>query len=310
MNKRFMYLIPIAVILLVSLACTITLGGPTGPSQQDLMNTAVAQTLAAGNQQNPTLVPPPQATTVQLPTLIPVTPPTLIPLPCNKASAISETYPDNTVLSSNTNFVKSWRLQNIGTCTWNANYKIVFSSGDLLGANATNNFTFSAAPGEVRDFNVNMKSPAAAGTYKGIWKLQGDDGQFFATVWVQIIVQPAAPPSKPDMIISEFSLNPAIPTMGQNVHVRVGAYNQGNAAAGAFIVRWYGLSTFTNPSCSWALPGMVAHGGQILECNFVFSSWYPINKTTIVYIDHDNQVAESNEGNNSASKSPFGVNSP
>ena len=158
------------------------------------MSTAVAQTLAAGNQQNPTLPPPPQATTaipVQLPTLTPVAP---TPLPCNKALSISETYPDNTVLSPNTNFVKSWRLQNIGTCTWNTNYKIVFYSGDLMSANAANNFNFTGTSGEIRDINVNMKAPAAAGTYKGNWKLQGDDGQFFGTVWVQIIVQPAAPP--------------------------------------------------------------------------------------------------------------------
>ena len=235
MKKSFRLLLPIFIVLLISLACTITLGAPAGPSQQDLMNTAVAQTLAALNQQNPTLTPTPQATTAtpaQLPTLTPLGPPTLTPLPCNKAKSVSETYPDNTVISPNTNFVKSWRLQNIGTCTWNANYKIVFSSGDLMGANAANNFNFTGAPGETRDININMKAPAAAGTYKGIWKLQGDDGQPFATVWAQIVVQPAvlAAPAVPvshtipltaisaegGSILSSGTVYAALPNVGDN----------------------------------------------------------------------------------------------
>ena len=62
-----------------------------------------------------------------------------------------------------------------------------------MGANADNNFNFTGAPGEIRDINVSMKAPAAAGTYKGNWMLQGDDGQFYARIWAQImIVQPDA----------------------------------------------------------------------------------------------------------------------
>jgi hypothetical protein len=217
-------LLPIFLIFLISLACTITIGAPTEFSQQDLMNTAVAMTLAVGNPQNPTFTPSPQATATR-----PAQPPTLTPLPCNKALSISETYPDNTVLSPNANFVKSWRLQNIGTCTWNPNYRIVFSSGDLMSANAVINFTFTGTPGEIRDININMKAPAAAGTYKGIWKLQGDDSQFFGTVWVQIIVQPAAPPApvshtvtltaisiEGGSIRSDGSVNAALPNVGDN----------------------------------------------------------------------------------------------
>ena len=112
---------------------------------------------------------------------------------------------------------------------------------------------------------------------------------------------------KPDLIVSEFTITPAIPVMGQNAHVRIGAYNQGNAASGQFTVVWYGLSTFANTSCSWTLDSMVAHGGRILQCDFVFQSWYPINKTSLAIVDANNQVNESNEGNNQGTISPFGV---
>jgi len=47
-----------------------------------------------------------------------------------------------------------------------------------------------------------------------------------------------------------------------------------------------------------------------MECDFTFNSWYLHNRTTIVYIDVDDAVDESNEGNNSASIYPFGVDSP
>lgn len=115
---------------------------------------------------------------------------------------------------------------------------------------------------------------------------------------------------KPDLIVSEFTITPATPVMGQNAHVRIGVYNQGNAVSGAYTVHWYGLSSFTNPSCSWNVDKTNANGGRILQCDFVFNSWYPINKTSVVTVDANNQVTESNEGNNGGTISPFGVAKP
>jgi len=114
----------------------------------------------------------------------------------------------------------------------------------------------------------------------------------------------------PDLIVSEFTITPATPVMGQNAHVRIGVYNQGNAASGPYTVRWYGLSTFPDPSCSWTVDKSNANGGRILQCDFVFQSYYPINKTSVVIVDANNQVTESNEGNNQRTISPFGVAKP
>jgi len=112
---------------------------------------------------------------------------------------------------------------------------------------------------------------------------------------------------KPDLIVSEFTITPATPVMGQNAHVRIGVYNQGNAVSGQYSVRWYGLSSFPNPSCSWTVDNSNAGGGRILQCDFVFNSWYPINKTSVAIVDAGNQVSESNEGNNQGTITPFGV---
>ena len=311
MNKRHQVLLSISVILLVSLACTISLGGPTAPpelSQEDLLNTAVAQTIAAG--QPVVVITATTGAVVEVPTQTPQGPPTNTPKPCNKPVFISETIPDGYEINPNTNFTKTWRWRNDGTCTWNTNYQLVFYSGDQMGGVAVKNFTQNVAPGEQVDISVDLKSPSSAGTYRGYWKLRDDKGEYYVnTMYVDIKVK-SLTPSLPDLRITSFTINPATPTMGVPCTVTITAYNGGNANAGAFIVRWYGLSTFANASCAWAFSGLASGVSDEENCTFTFGSWYPINKTSIVYIDHDNQVTESNEGNNSASISPFGVVAP
>ena len=105
---------------------------------------------------------------------------------------------------------------------------------------------------------------------------------------------------QPDLIISQIALNPASPTAGAPVHVKVSVYNNGNAASNSgFTVQWWGLQTFANPSCSWAVNEIyVAHGGKVLECDFTYSSPYAPGLLSKAAVDTANTIAESNEGNN------------
>ena len=50
------------------------------------------------------------------------------------ANLVGETIPDGTIMQPGETFQKTWRLKNNGTCTWNSSYKIVYWSGDLMGA--------------------------------------------------------------------------------------------------------------------------------------------------------------------------------
>ncbi len=144
---------------------------------------------------------------------------------------------------------------------------------------------------------------------------------------VQVVAAPPLPTAAPtatedttsssssagaaDLYVSEFTISPSTPIQGQNAHVRIGVYNHGDKAASQFTVQWFGLSTFPNPSCSWDVWDVIPpSGGKILQCDFVFNSWYPVNKTSLVIVDTSNHVAESNEGNNQGTISPFGVNKP
>jgi hypothetical protein len=101
---------------------------------------------------------------------------------------------------------------------------------------------------------------------------------------------------KPDLFISEMSLVPASPHMGESVAVRVGVYNQGTAASGAFKVEWWAASAAKG--CDWDLTGLVAKGGRILTCTYTYPGW--ANYTVRAVADSAGAVAESDESNNAA----------
>lgn len=130
------------------------------------------------------------------------TQPTPIPGTClNKAAFVTDvTIPDNTVFNPNTSFTKTWKLKNIGSCTWTTDYSATYVSGDPMSAVFPVKLTSSVAPGQTIDVSANMVAPATAGTYKGNWKLQTSTGQQFALgtnadipFYVQIVVSGSVP---------------------------------------------------------------------------------------------------------------------
>jgi hypothetical protein len=313
MKKNWMIVLIGTLIMAIMMACGFSFGD-TGLSDEEKLQTAVAATIAANQQVQ--VVPTQAQPTLAQPTLTPesaqVTPPTATPLPCNKALYISETIPDGTEINVGQDFDKSWRLKNIGTCTWNTNYKIAFVDGNKMDGPSTKNLTQSVAPGEQYDFILDLKAPNTAGSYRGNWMVLDDQGKAFYFPFVLITAKAIlAPPviGKPDLIINEFTINPATPTAGANTHTKVRVKNQGPVDSGGFKVQWYGLDTFADPSCYWNVNGgLVAGGSVLLECDFIFASWYPVNKTSIAIVDTNDAVNESNEGNNTKTISPFGVN--
>lgn len=139
--------------------------------------------------------PPPTATPVNQP------PPTIVPSGCDRAAfVIDATVPDGTVFSPGAAFTKTWRLRNAGTCTWTTSYRLVYYSGDAMGASTAVNLPWTTAPGQTVDVSVNMVAPATAGQYRGYWILSNANGQFFGIganatdpIWVQINIAGEAP---------------------------------------------------------------------------------------------------------------------
>jgi hypothetical protein len=131
-------------------------------------------------------------------TPLPVVNPTAIlatPVPCDRASFISDvSIPDNTNFGQGTNFTKTWRLKNVGSCTWSTSYAIVFDSGNALNGPVSVNLPNAVGPGQTIDMSVNLKAPSADGVYQGFWKMQNASGARFGltasnkSFWVKITV--------------------------------------------------------------------------------------------------------------------------
>ncbi|MDX1600737.1 MAG: PA14 domain-containing protein [Anaerolineales bacterium] len=141
----------------------------------------------------------PTATTVPpvvFPTALPSQ--TAVPACTDKVGFVADvTIPDSTNMEAGRSFTKTWRLRNVGTCTWLPSYNFVFSGGSSMGGASVIPLGKSVSPGETVDFSVALKAPSAAGTYRGNWMLRNTSGGTFGLgananqpFWVQIIVGP------------------------------------------------------------------------------------------------------------------------
>jgi hypothetical protein len=132
-----------------------------------------------------TLVPP---TATVPPTPIPPTAVPIIPtwtpsptaIPCNLAAFVSDvSVPDGTVMAPGQTFVKTWRIKNVGACTWTNTYDLVFSKGNQMNGPVAVDFPGSVAPGAVIDLSVTLTAPTSEGSYRGYWLLRDSGGLVF-----------------------------------------------------------------------------------------------------------------------------------
>ena len=105
------------------------------------------------------------------------------------------TVPDGTRFDPGAAFTKTWRLRNIGTCTWTTSYTMVYDSGEKMGSTTSVPFPTNVSPGQNVDLTVAMTAPNTAGHYIGYWKFKNAAGVLFgigATAnkswWVEINV--------------------------------------------------------------------------------------------------------------------------
>ncbi len=196
------------VLFLISLsvltACTLS----TNLAGVAVLPTAVVQS------QLPTLAPPVTATPTTAVLITPTTQPgnTAVPVTattqpmlnvCTDAATFiaDVTVPDGSQFAPYAGFMKTWRIKNNGSCTWDGRYKLVHAGGHTLGVSATA-FALPAtvAPGQTIDLSVSMFAPAVPGTYQSDWKLQNPEAVPFgiganhnASFWVKIVVPTPQP---------------------------------------------------------------------------------------------------------------------
>jgi len=190
MFKTHPFISFLLILVLTALSCNFPGAAASATPTIDgaqLALTAVAETEQAAvptpalpATSLPVITVPPTVTLAPINTQVPQSSPTSTQIPCDQASFVSDvSVPDGTEFAPNTEFIKTWRIKNTGSCTWNTSYAVVFDSGDAMGAPISTNLTGSIAPGQSIDISVSMKAPASEGEYRGNWKLRNASGAVF-----------------------------------------------------------------------------------------------------------------------------------
>lgn len=103
------------------------------------------------------------------------------------------TIPDGTLFDPGDTFTKTWEIKNTGGCAWEADFQLIFSSGDQMSG--TNNvINTTVASGAKAEFSVNLIAPDTPGSYAGYWRLTNAEGTIFGeAVYVIITVDGEIP---------------------------------------------------------------------------------------------------------------------
>jgi len=211
-TKRFLLMTVIATLALSACGSEASAKPLSAEEVLSSVNTVVALTSMAQPQiADPNINVPAAATLAPISTVAEVATADLIQ-PINTPTASSYTsatvcdssgylkdltISDGTVLAPGTTFTKTWRIQNTGSCKWDKNYAISFSSGDDLSG-ATTSIDQFVSPNATGDISVELTAPDADGTYTGFWILTNGSGTAFGTyVYVRIIVSTDSSTSTP-----------------------------------------------------------------------------------------------------------------
>jgi hypothetical protein len=202
-RNRRTWLALICALALVGLsACGSSAGAATPILGLEAISTYAAQTFAANMATSaaltPTQAPSPAAPPSPFPTFAPAAPlPTISfsnPTPlssggtdCDKSAFIADiTIPDKTRLDPGQKFVKTWLVQNTGTCAWSTSYKLSYVDGsEMAGADV---FVPLEVPvGQQAQLSVKLQAPTSPGDYYGRWKMYNASKIPFGSILTVVI---------------------------------------------------------------------------------------------------------------------------
>jgi len=105
---------------------------------------------------------------------------TVTPIPCYSVKFIADvTIPDGTEMDPGEAFTKTWRLKNIGSCTWQTNTQLIFMSGNAMNGLAAKEIGQTVIPGQTVDISIPLNAPDGDGKHKGEYQLRSPDGVRF-----------------------------------------------------------------------------------------------------------------------------------
>ena len=123
---------------------------------------------------------------------------------CNRAQFVMDvTVPDGSHYAPGDTFTKTWRVRNVGTCTWTpADYSLVLTNGNSFGIDPTQHLlTAPVPPWSYVDLTLPvMTAPATPGKVFSYWKLDNGSGEQFGVGWsggvpIFALINVVTPPS-------------------------------------------------------------------------------------------------------------------
>lgn len=96
--------------------------------------------------------------------------------------------PDGTTINSRTDFKKSWRVQNTGTCSWQASFTLVLLSGEDMDIGASARLRKQILAGDKTEITVDLTAPKKPGKYTSIWQMSDGTKAFGEQLSVRIVV--------------------------------------------------------------------------------------------------------------------------
>jgi hypothetical protein len=209
-------------VIFTGLALLVSACGQATPDVAAI-STAAAQTVEARFTQmaEDTTTPTPKPKATRTPSqLKPTSTSTIITInntpsgpvkPCLRASfSGSETIPDGTIIKPGETFSKTWRIKNLGTCTWDSGYSMVFDRGNAMGTTYSFPLPQVVYPEQEIDVSINLTAPASEGPYRGYWRIQTPwggtlgFGEYDESIWVDIFVSSS---SKPQYTVTSVIYN-------------------------------------------------------------------------------------------------------
>lgn len=209
------------------------------------------------------------------------TPAPVPPATCTLGSTfISDvTVPDGTVIAPGASFVKTWAIQNSGTCTWGGGYTVALVGGESFGASSPQPIG-SANPGDVINISVNMAAPAPAGGHSSIWQVVASNGVAFGTKFDAVINVPGAPTQVPPTpipptpippsvcngtpVVTNFFANPQTLSPGQTTTLQWGLVQNANAV---YLITPSGTQAVASPGSIQLQPSQTTTYTLTAYCN-------------------------------------------
>jgi len=212
------------LLIMGALALAACIPGPTTGTPTPMPT----ETLLALSGIRVSTLPPP-VTNTPVPATFTSVPPTMVVQPSatpgcviSAAFVADVTIPDGSDIAPGSQFVKTWRIKNSGTCGWGSGVTAVFVGGNQLGGPSSVSIPPTQAGG-TRDVSLTLKAPASPGNYNGKWQVRTSSGAVLTGLTVSIVIAATPPPAVTPSPTARVKPTP-VPTFDASIDSFVGLW--------------------------------------------------------------------------------------